>query len=297
MTPDVKIQQLRYFVLVADLRSFNAAAERVSRTQPAVSLAIRELEERLGERLFEKGRKVALTPYGRHCYAQARTLVEHYGRVVHDMSLRATRRSGRVAIACVPSFASQRLPAIVAGFVRRHPGLQLEIEDDTAGNVRRRVLDQRVDFGVGSLWKREAELDFYPLLRDEIGLICRRDHPLANRSDPPAWGDLSGHTLINNGTTRLLDGTAAREAITHADLFVSNIISLLAMLRAGIGVTTLPRLALAPDDPDLVFRPLREPRIHRCLGLITRSGQTLSPAADALRTCLLEGCRDRPTPA
>lgn len=290
MLPDLKIQQLRCFVLVADLKSFNAAARRVSRTQPAVSLAIHELEERLGAPLFEKGKKVELTPFGRHCHAQAKALVEHHARVAEEMALRASGRMGRVSIACVPSFASQRLPGVVADFVKRHPDLQLAIEDDTARNVRRRVLQRRVDFGVGSLWKPEPDLDFQPLLRDEIGLVCHRDHPLATEAGERSWRDLREHTLINNGTTRLLAGTDAEFAIAHAHLSVSNIVSLRAMLRARLGVTTLPRLALAEDDPDLVFRPLHSPRVHRTLGLLTPLGVTLSPGAAALRDGILAAC-------
>lgn len=288
MIPDVKLQQLRYFVLVAELKSYHAAAERAARTQPALSLAIRELEDRLGQPLFERGNKAELTPYGRDCLPRARALLEHYTRAVEEMALAAESRIGRVSLACVPSFASQMLPGILNRFTAGHPRVHISVEDDTAEHVRQRVLEGRVDFGVASLWQMDANLQFEPLLTDPMGLVCRHDHPLAAREAPLRWADLEGETLISNGTCRLLDGTPARHVMERAQFSVSNIISLKATLRAGLGVTALPRLALAPNEPGLAFVPLHEPNVERRLGLVTRKRQTLSPAAQSLRRCILE---------
>lgn len=294
MRPDIKLQQLRYFVLVAELRSYHAAAERAARTQPAISLAIRELEQRLGERLFEKGNKAELTPFGHQCYPLARALVEHYGRAVDHMVLAAEQRIGRVAIASVPSFASQILPPLLQTFARDHPDIQLSVEDDTAHRVQQRVLDRHVDFGIGSTWNLDPNLDFRMLRTDRMGLVCRRDHRLGRLRRPLTWTDLGGETLITNGTVRLLDGTGAQHVMAGAHFSVSNMISLLAMLRAGIGITTLPELALAPDDPDLCFVPLDDPRVEREIGILTPRRESLSPAARALHECIVEGVRDLP---
>ena len=287
MLPDVKLQQLRYFVLVAEFRSYHAAAERASRTQPAISLAIRELEHRLGESLFERGNKTELTPFGRQCYPQAKALLEHYGRVVDQLAMAADRRIGQVAFACVPSFASQILPAIMDMFTGRHPEVRISVEDDTAYNVQQRVLQRHVDFGVSSLWNLDPNLQFEPLLTDEMGLVCRRDHPLA-AAPGLEWGDLEGFTLITNGTVRILDGTHAQQVMGQAKISVSNVISLLAMLRAGIGITALPRLALPEDDPDLCFVRLAGPTVERELGILSPRRTTLAPAAQALRECIVE---------
>ncbi len=296
MLPDVKLQQLRYFVLVAELKSYHAAAERAARTQPAISLAIRELEHRLGEALFERGNKTELTPFGEHCYPQAKSLLEHYGRVVGQMSMAAEKRIGQVAFACVPSFASQMLPGILEVFSQRHPDVHISVEDDTAYNVQQRVLNDHVDFGVASLWSIDANLHFEPLRQDQMGLVCRRDHPLAQAEGPLEWSDLEGYTLITNGTVRLLDGTHAHEVMSRAKFSVSNVISLLAMLRAGMGVTALPQLALDPADAELCFIGLSNPTVQRELGILTPRRHTLSPAAKALRACILERMGIAPGP-
>ncbi len=291
MVPDVKLQQLRYFVLVADLKSYHAAAERASRTQPAISLAIRELEHKLGESLFEKGNKAELTPFGKHCYPQAKALLEHYARAVDQMSMAAERRTGQVALACVPSFASQVLPDILQRFVATYPEIRISVEDDTAEHVHQRVLHRHVDFGVASMWNLDPNLSFEPLLKDAMGLVCRRDHRLAAASQPLDWRDIADETLITNGTVRLLDGTPAREVMDRAHLSVSNMISLHALLRAGIGVTVLPRMAVDEADPDLCFVPLDQPLVQREIGLLAARRYSLSPAARALYDATLEAAR------
>lgn len=292
MIPDIKLQQLRYFVLVADLKSYHAAAERASRTQPAISLAIRELEHKLGEALFEKGNKAELTPFGRQCYQPAKALLEHYSRVVDQMAMAAERRTGEVAVACVPSFASHMLPPILQRFAAEHPDIRISIEDDTADHVHQRVLHRHVDFGVASLWNIDPNLSFKSLLKDPMGLVCRRDHRLAGLDTPLDWEDLADETLITNGTVRLLDGTPAREVMARAHLSVSNMISLRALLRAGIGVTALPSLAVNANDPDLCFIPLEQPRIEREIGLLAPRRYSLSPAAQALYDATLEYARN-----
>lgn len=288
MMPDVKLQQLRYFVLVADLKSYHAAAERAARTQPAISLAIRELEDRLGQALFERGNKTELTPYGRECLPKARALLEHYTRTVEEMAMAAASRIGRVSIACVPSFASRMLPEILSRFSSAHPEIHITVEDDTAEHVRERVLKGRVDFGVAMPGQPDTNLDFEPLMTDVMGLVCRNDHPLADAGRELCWADLAGEKLISNGTCRLLDGTPAQRIMEQAQFAVSNIISLKAVLRAGLGITALPQLALAPSEPELVFVALDQPRVERDIGLVTRKRQTLSPPAKALRASMLE---------
>ena len=75
MLPELKIQPLRYVLAIVDEGGFHAAARRLHRTQPAVSMAVRELEQRLGEPLFEKGSKATLTPFGSYCLPRFRELI------------------------------------------------------------------------------------------------------------------------------------------------------------------------------------------------------------------------------
>jgi len=121
-----------------------------------------------------------------------------------------------------------------------------------------------------------------------MGLVCRTDHWLAKLDRSAGWSDLKGEQLITNGTARLLQGTPAHEIMARAQFSVSNVISLLALVRAGVGVTTLPRLALAEGNPELCFVPLGDPCIKREVGLLLPERHALSPAAKAFRQCIRE---------
>ncbi len=282
MHPDLSMAQLHHFILVADLKSFHAAAEQAFRTQPAISLSVKELERRLGEPLFEKNRKVELTPYGERCLPLARALVDHYQQVSGEMLRLANCEEGAVSVAAVPSVASRLLPGILAEFAGNHPEIRLTVKDGSAREVQGMVSRREADFGICSLWEDDPSLSFTPLLRDSIGVVCRGDHRLAGLGRALVWNDLQGERLIENGTTRLLDNPQAQAAIAESHFAVSNMISLIAMLEAGLGITTLPRLAFPGDNESLVFLTLDEPAVERCIGILTPRDRSLTPAAASL---------------
>lgn len=282
MLPELKITQLRYFVLVAQLKSFHGAAKQAYRTQPALSLAVRELEQKLGQALFEKGGKTELTPFGEHCLPLFQDLLAHHDRIASEVSLLARHEIGQVSIATVPSVASRLLPRLLAQFVSEHPKIQISIQDGNADSVQQLLVQGQVDFGISSVWMPDDNIDFLPILSDRVGVVCRKDHPLVAAGEQLHWSSLQAYPLVRNGTSRLLEGTQAHELLQSSLLFVSNMISLIAMLEAGIGITTLPSLAFPLGNDQLVFLPLAEPKVERQIGILCRKNRSLSPAAAEL---------------
>ncbi|MQG93530.1 LysR family transcriptional regulator [Pseudomonas sp. MN1F] len=283
MLPELKIAQLRYFLLVAEHKSFHAAARQAFRTQPAISLAVRELEQKLGQALIEKGGgRVELTPFGAHCLPLFRGLIEHHDRIAREATLLARHEIGQVSIATVPSVASRMLPGPLARFVAEHPNVQVSIQDGTAERVQQLLAQGQVDFAISSLWLEDEQLDFAPIVNDQVGVVCRADHPLAQAGDALHWSQLQGVPMVRNGTSQLLAGTEAECLLEHSRLFVSNMISLIAMLEEGVGISTLPYLAFPLENDKLAFVPLVEPKVERHIGMLTRKGRSLSPAAAAL---------------
>lgn len=287
MLPELKIAQLRYFVLVAELKSFHAAARQAFRTQPAISLAVRELEQKLGQALVEKGGgRVELTPFGEHCLPLFRGLIEHHDRIAREATLLARHEIGQVSIVTVPSVASRLLPGPLARFVAEHPNVQVSIQDGTAESVQQLLARGQVDFGISSLWMEDEQIEFAPIAHDQVGVVCRADHPLVQVGEALHWSQLQGLPMIGNGTSRLLEGTDAACLLEHSRLFVSNMISLIAMLEEGVGVSTLPYLAFPLENEKLAFLPLAAPKVERQIGMLTRKGRSLSPAAGALMAFL-----------
>ncbi|WP_404295343.1 LysR substrate-binding domain-containing protein [Halomonas sp.] len=295
MLPELKLHPLRCVLAITDQGGFHAAAKHLHRSQPAISMAVRDLEAHLGQPLFEKGNgKAVLTPFGQWCLPRFRELVAHHDRVSRDAIAMACHQAGRVDIATVPSVASRLMPGILASFVTDYPGIEINLQDGHSELVSQMVLTGEVELGITSLWQPEEGLDFIPLLHDDVGVVCRDDHPLAGH-ESLHWRELAGQTLIRNGTSRLLVGSPAADLLQHSSLFISNMISLTAMLEAGIGITTLPRLAFQEEHARLRFVSLSEPRLERRIGLICRAGVSLSPAAAAMQRHVMAYLAD-PTP-
>ncbi|WP_108446978.1 LysR family transcriptional regulator [Halomonas denitrificans] len=290
MLPELKIQPLRCVLAIVDEGGFHAAARQLHRTQPAVSMAVRELEQRLGEPLFEKGGKATLTPFGRYCLPRFRELITQHDRLSRELWAQVQKQAGHVDMAAVPSVASRLMPQLLSDFILRYPDLKVSLHDGSADFVRRLVAGGEVELGFTSLWREDDELSFMPLMRDEVGVVCRDDHPLAERAEL-GWEALQGQVLIRNGTSRLLEGTEAEPLLEESAFDISNMISLTAMLVAGIGITTLPRLAFPQEYERLRFIPLVDPMVERELGLLRPGKRSLSPAAQAMEAFVIESLR------
>lgn len=287
MFPELKPQPLRYVLAVIDESGFRSAARQLHRTQPALSMAVRDLEAKLGRALFEKGNKGTLTPFGEYCVPRFRDLLNQHDRLAQDLVAHAEGRAGRVTLATVPSVASRLMPEFLAAFIAEHPGLDISLHDENAEFVCRMVATGEVDLGISSLWGPDERLEYQHLFEDSVGVVCHRDHPLAAR-ETLGWRDLVGERFISNGTSRLLENSAAASLLDNQAFYISNMISLIAMLEAGAGITTLPRLAFPENSPSLRFIPLRDPHLVRGIGVITASGRSLSPAGEALKALILD---------
>ncbi|MFC6670827.1 LysR family transcriptional regulator [Marinobacterium aestuariivivens] len=287
MLPEFKIAQLRHFVWVAELKGFHAAAEKAHRTQPAISLSIRDLENKLGEALFEKRNartaKTDLTPFGQLFLPKARELIAHHDRVAEDMTLLSEHKKGHLRLASVPSIASRVLPELLLRFVADSPDLHISFFDDNSAAVLRMVENEQVDFGIASLFHEEEHSDksFRPIWEDQVGVVCPNDHPLAAK-EGVHWKELRRHRLISNGTSALLEDSEARPLLGHSQFYISNMISLIAMLEAGFGITTLPWYAFPKESSTLSFVPLTNPTILRHTGIVQLGNKSLTPPAQAL---------------
>ena len=273
------LRHLRTFITVAEEGSFNGAAEKLSRTQPAITLAVKQLEEFIGLKLLERTtRQVSTTTEGENFIPIAQRLVRDFDTAIYDLRATAERRIGHVSMAIVPSVASNVLPDIVKTFSAEFPGIHLHLDDDSSQGVQRRVERNEVDFGLGSLWKPNKLLEFRPLFADKLELICHRDHELAQKSGDVHPKELENSTFLDTGITQTL---RIRESFGESKFDFPNITTLLAMLKSNLGVSVLPSLAIPKSADELVSRPLFPTEVRE-IYLITRKGWTLSPAAEAM---------------
>lgn len=280
-----KLRQLSGFVAAARLGSFSAAARELAMTQPAFSQMVRELEAALGLRLFERTtRRVELTEAGQRLRAMVERPLDDLDdayRYARDM---AAGRRGRIVFTSLPSVAFEFVALVLARFKARHPGITVRLIEDQNATIIERVLDREADFGIGTLEPGHPGLAFRELLRDELLAVVPARHALAGKSSVN-WRDLAGESLAllprQSSVREIADaGFAASGAAQEPAYEVANMVTALGMVRAGLGVTIMPRIALM----ELNMKGLRalrisEPRPERRIGIITRTDRALSPAA------------------
>lgn len=275
------LSALRVFKVVADLGSITEAAERLGRTPSTVSMALKTLEEDLGVKLFQSERKNRLTPTGQFVRDRANDILTQYERAVSSIEAFARNRTGRVDLACVPSVAVSILPRVLLHFRAKYPAVEISVHDADSPSVVEAVLAGKVGLGVASIRRDQPDLDFKPLFNDALGIVCKVDDPLVRHDGPVSWETVRGRTLLDNGITGLMDSIPFSELISRAPIKVYNVLSLLALVRAEVGITVLPRLSLPPSEHDLRFVALKDPMARRTVGLLSRSMEVASPAEEA----------------
>jgi LysR family transcriptional regulator, carnitine catabolism transcriptional activator len=272
---NIKLEQLRVFVAVAESGSITAAAAQIGRSAAAVSMALSQVDHQVGAPLFDGERKSKLTPLGRHTLQQARRAVDEHENAMRAIARFASGEEGMSRVAVVPSVATRLLPAAVGEITRGNSGIQIRIRDLDSSAIHDALIAGTVDFGIAGLPSSGA-LHAEFLLADPFRLVCRRDHPLAALERPVDWRDLAGEALIVNGLCHTIDDTGWQKLIDSATLYIHNTWSILSFVEEGIGVTLLPALA-QPISANLVALPLTRAELERELYVLRREGSSLNP--------------------
>lgn len=286
MNQNLSSRDLRAFLALAELANFTRAAAACHLSQPAFSAQIRALEAQIGVRLFDRNtRHVALTAEGEEFERSARRVLEEIEHALAGLRERAARARGRASIALLPSLAAGWLPQVLAGFRARYPGIDVEVADVLSEPCIERVRRGEADFALAATRGQSPELKAEPFCADEFLLICRRDHALA-RLRRPRPRDVAAYPFVHLSRTssvrQYID--AATHPATFAPLLeVEQLATVAGMVKAGLGVTIVPALALYQfDDPELARRPLAWPGLKRKIYLVRRRDRSLSLAAEAL---------------
>ncbi|RXV66822.1 LysR family transcriptional regulator [Roseovarius sp. A46] len=287
----IGITSLRVFVHVADCGNIRDAAARLYRTPSAVSMTLKSLEQDLGAPLFESDRKNRLTALGAEVRGIAAEMLREHDRALERIEAVATGRQGRLQLASVPSVAAELLPGLLAEFLDARPGVTIELVDTDSRSVHAMVADGTVELGIAGVAAPAAGLSFAPLFRDPFRLVCRRGHKLAARAHPLGWTELAGERIIGNNAAAAIVADEYRALVAASTLRARNVISLLALVRAGAGVTLLPQLATVSLTPDLVALPLADSAAEREVGVVLREGRSPSPVCRAFLGGLTEACR------
>jgi DNA-binding transcriptional LysR family regulator len=246
-------RQLKAFLLVSELGNFTRAAERMHITQAGLSVMMRELETQFGSRLFDRTtRNVGLTAAGERLLPAAQSAVEQLelaAATIGDIGLQA-RQTLRVA--ATPLVSSHLLPHVFGAFRRKHPHVNLQLQDDDLGRVHALVESGEADFGLGFFFKAERGIErtllcSFSLMR--VSPLGAGRAPRRQKVGRANWDTLREECLIglprDNPIQQFVDNHLAKIGRANEDrACFRHFDTLIGMVEAGMGSTVIPSFAL-----------------------------------------------------
>jgi DNA-binding transcriptional LysR family regulator len=286
---NLDVRGIQAFVAVAQRGGFQRAADHLHISQTALTRRLQNLEASLGVILVERTtRSVSLTAIGREFLPRAERLISELTAALAEIRENGRTRRGDVTVACIPTAGVRYLPTIISEYAAQYPDNQVKILDDRlSSGVTEAVLRREAEFGINVVEAPHPDLISIPLLKDRYVLICRDDHPLADRRRLP-WRDLARWPLIVPGRAsanrKLLDLAVMEHNLRLRPMFeVQRSATMLGLVAAGVAAAIVPELAMQPDAYKRIRTlDLTGPALFRTIVLICRKGAQHSPAASAL---------------
>jgi len=254
----IKLENLRYFCTVVQSGNLADAAERLGRTQSALSISLKQLETHLDVNLFDGERKNALSPAGEQIYALAQHQLREFDQTIQSMKTHAKATGGLIRIASVPSIAAIVFPNLLNTLSELHPGINVELRDTDTSQVLDALLNAKTDIGIASGHHAINGVVGSALLNDRFGLVCASDHPLMRQRKSPTISDVVTHAFIRHSLCNLITTPEFVNALDHTNITVHNNHSLINILSSGSWVSVLPE-SVCEYLPDTVsFRYIKD---------------------------------------
>jgi LysR family transcriptional regulator, transcriptional activator of the cysJI operon len=284
-------RQLAAFCAVVERKSFSQAAERLGVTQPAVSLQIRSLEQRLGRQLLDRsGRRVEPTEAGLRLYASAQRLLQAEEQLLEDIESDDDGSvTGTLELGASTGPGGSVVPVVLCEFQERHPDVRVQLTVSDTQTVVARVAERELELGIVGAGRRHRGVTFEPFFRDEVVLAVPAKHRFAGKT--VTLDELRGEPLIvmqdGAGVRQVIEDELRKAGARLRDLDVRLELGLQESVRsavlAGHGVTFISKLAV---DADIAAGLLATARVRgldpvREIFLTRASGRTETRAARA----------------
>ena len=271
----MELRHLRYFVAVADELNFRRAARRLHVSQPPLSRQVRDLEDELGTKLFDRrGRRIALTSAGETFLKEARTILSQAQRAVQLAKAASRGEAGNLSVAILPPIGGLFVPPAIRIFRKRYPLADVNVVELSPQSQVSALLERRIDLGFVPLplIQRMPELTFEPVREVEVMAVFPPGHPLARQRQLTLRKlAYEPFVLLNRSSAALLHDWIlgqCREAGFEAQVvkLAESPLSVLELVSSGFGVSLLPDL-FQRFAVDTVFRPLppATPKLHLAL--------------------------------
>jgi DNA-binding transcriptional LysR family regulator len=290
----MQLQQLRYFLAVAETRHFTQAADNLGVAQPTLSKQIHTLEESLGAPLFERIRgAVSLTVAGAALLPLAQRMVADADAARTAVSDIVGLRRGEVRLGATPSLCSSLVPEVLRTFRSEHPEIQLYVNEGSSQDLIENLHAHTLDLAliVEPRSGVDSFLEARPVLQESLAVASMMDGPPPTPHAQIALSELEHTPLVMfragydiRGVTLeacRMAGFTPKFAVEGGEMD-----AVLAFVEAGLGVALVPSMVLV-NRPLLRATPLAPPGMQRTIALAHRKRTVLPHAAEALRATLL----------
>jgi DNA-binding transcriptional LysR family regulator len=283
----MELSQLEVFLAVAREHRFSRAAEKLYRTQSAVSQTIRKLEQELGESLFDRSsREGILTDAGQVLYEYAEKLLNLRHDAHESLAELRELQKGKLVIAANEFTALYLLP-VLADYRRLHPMIKITVQRALGSRIPDDVLRHSTELGVLSYKPEESGLHSVVCYLDELVLVVPPKHPLATAHDVSirqlGAESFVAHIVSSPYREKVLQTFQRHKTPLHMDLELPTLQAIKQFVALGSGVALMPEISVETEVArgELVRIPVRELRVQRRLRLIYRKEAGLSHAARA----------------
>lgn len=285
----MELMQLEMFAAMVEEGNFNRAAERVSRTQPALSMALRKLEEEIGAPLFDRSNRsaYALTDTGELLYKNAKRML-----ALRDETMAAVERlravqTGSIRIGANESATLYLVPRLIQAFHKQHPRVEVEVVRHPSARLIGKLRRREVDFGILAFKPKDDDLETIPLMRDEMVLIASPLHRLATsecvRSNDLAIESVIALKVRDASGRKVLEGFERFRTPLNVTLKVDTIEAVKKLVAMNLGIALVPLMCVQEEVSrgELVVVTLEGKRNERTLWMARRRTDAHSHAARA----------------
>lgn len=237
------IKHMKIFIAVCEEESVTGAAKKLFLSQPAVSLALRELEEHYGVKFFERfARKIQITESGKVFYDYASNIMQLYNQM--DQELKAWDNTGSLRVGSSITIGTCMMPAFIHNFKLSHPQLKPYVKIDSSDVIETLILQNKLDLALIEGTVHSENIYSEKLLDDKLVAICSTRNPLKNKSSVTLEDLMKENLLLrerNSGTRELIESVFMLHGCSVHPVWESTSTeSLLNAVTANLGISILP---------------------------------------------------------
>ncbi|MDC4992359.1 LysR family transcriptional regulator [Acinetobacter baumannii] len=282
------IRQMLAFVSVYELGHMSAAAEELSLTQPAVTVLIKELENTLGVKLFDRATRTlkpteaaeAILPFILRSLSELNEMNQHL-KQLKNLAI------GHLRVAVTPSSTQFLLPILLQEFKFQHPDIDIHIEECKPLQLISALLNEKAEIAIGVLESDIPGIMKHKIFEDNLVAVCRHDYlPMGTTLD---WHTLTQYPLlltqigygIRDQFEKAFNAIFPEKKlqIAHESTLISTVV---ALAKSGLGIGIVPTSAVRDMQHLLQVKALTQPKLSREISLLYLKDKALSPSAEAL---------------